>query len=214
MDSAALGDSTPESRNDRRRLRTRNALVAAAREVFATRGLEAATIQEITDAADVAKGSFYNHFDSREDILQAVVAATLDRLGAALDDSMDRTEEDPAVVIARSLYATVHLCVEDPIIGGFVLRSVGVADIAEAALGDRGRRDLREGIERGRFRALDFEMVTTSMAGATAALIRKRLNGSLEVDAEVRFAAFVLEVLGLESDEAAAIAADAARSAQ
>ncbi|MCP3984398.1 MAG: TetR family transcriptional regulator, partial [bacterium] len=46
--------SKPASRADRRRLRTRAALLSAAREVFASQGVGATTIQDITDAADVA----------------------------------------------------------------------------------------------------------------------------------------------------------------
>ena len=52
------------SRLDRRKARTRSALIAAAREMLASRDPAEVTIQEITEAADVGFGSFYNHFDS------------------------------------------------------------------------------------------------------------------------------------------------------
>ena len=191
-------------------MRTRNALIDAARVVVAERGAHGATIQEITDAADVAKGSFYNHFASREDVLRAVAAKTLDELGSALDESLDRSTADPASVIARSLYVTLRSCVEDPVLGGFVLRTVNVVDIAEAALGHRGRRDLIAGMKSGRFHSVDVEVLVSVIAGAAASVIRKRLRDELSAEAEVEFVAFVLVALGLPREEARSIAVTSA----
>lgn len=203
--------SAAPSRHDRRRERTRRALIDAARVVFAERGTEAATIQEIADTADVAKGSFYNHFDSRADVLRAVVEATLDGLGAELDCSLAGTDEDPARVLAHSLYATVRACVDDPVVGGFVLRTSTVVDVAEAALGERGRRDILAGIRSGRFRAAHLELTVTALAGAAEAVIRKRLRGELPERSEVELVALALGLLGVPEDEARAMADDAAR---
>ena len=60
-------------RNDRRRARTRRALLDAARRVIGRQGVENVTIQEITDEADVGFGSFYNHFATKEDLLQELL---------------------------------------------------------------------------------------------------------------------------------------------
>src|SRR5713226_1175453 len=51
-----------QSRVARRRARVRADLLAAARQVFARRGYQDATITEITQLADVAMGMFYLHF--------------------------------------------------------------------------------------------------------------------------------------------------------
>ena len=45
----------------------------AARVVMADKGVEATTIQEITDAADVGFGTFYNHFESKEVLIDELV---------------------------------------------------------------------------------------------------------------------------------------------
>ena len=60
------------NRIDRRRERTRNALIGAARK-FLSEGRSAVSIQEITDAADVGFGSFYNHFQSKEQLFDEAV---------------------------------------------------------------------------------------------------------------------------------------------
>lgn len=196
------------SRSDRRRRRTRAALVEAARRVFAAGGVEAATIQQITDAADVAKGSFYNHFDSKADVLRAVVTATLEELGAALDRSADASQRDPARVLAASLRHTLRVCVEDRVLGWFVLRSAGLAEAAQTALGARGRRDLERGRAAGRFRFDDLELTATAIAGAAEAALRGRLRGELSEAAELRFVEMVLRLLDVPADEARSISAE------
>lgn len=197
------------SRNDRRRVRTRSSLIGAARTVFAARGVESATIQEIADTADVAKGSFYNHFDSREDLLSAVAAATLEELGEILDRKVQGHEPDPARVVARSLLCTLRTCSEDPALGGFILQSAQLVEITEAALGARARRDLGDARERGRFRYDDLETVIAAVSGASLELLRRRLRGELDEAAETRLVALMLRMLGVEPDEADEIAAEA-----
>ena len=63
----------PETRMDRRRMRTRSALMGAGQRLFAEKNIDGVTIDEIVDAADVAKGSFYNHFDGKESLADAIV---------------------------------------------------------------------------------------------------------------------------------------------
>lgn len=52
----------------------RASLLAAAREVFAERGYHGASVSNILDAAGVARGTFYNHFESKRDVFAAVLA--------------------------------------------------------------------------------------------------------------------------------------------
>src|SRR5258708_40268211 len=94
--------ATPAAaRGARRRAETRTKLVQAARAVMARKGTDATAIQEITDAADVGFGSFYNHFPSKEAIIDAVIEDSLETFGDALDHIAD-TVSDPAEVFAAS----------------------------------------------------------------------------------------------------------------
>ncbi len=63
---------------------TRDKLVAGAREVFAERGFAATRMGDLADAAGVAHGTVYTYFDTKEDVLLAV----LDAVRADLHEAM------------------------------------------------------------------------------------------------------------------------------
>ncbi len=64
-------------------------MIAAADRVFRRKGVNATTVSDITEEADVAYGSFYNHFQSIDDIVSTLAADAIqraaDRTGALLD---------------------------------------------------------------------------------------------------------------------------------
>jgi len=62
----------------------RSQLVAAAAEVFAEKGVSGTTVADIVRAAGVAQGTFYLHFESKDDVIVAVVADVADRLLAGM----------------------------------------------------------------------------------------------------------------------------------
>jgi hypothetical protein len=68
---ARVSTKPPPDRQARRRERTRARLVEAAKTLFARQGVDNTRINEITDEADVGFGSFYNHFESKEAIVDA-----------------------------------------------------------------------------------------------------------------------------------------------
>jgi AcrR family transcriptional regulator len=72
--SISLGD-VELSRRERKKQHTRQALRTHALRLFTERGFEATTIQDITEAADVAPRTFFLHFASKEDLLLGDLAA-------------------------------------------------------------------------------------------------------------------------------------------
>ena len=64
----AVQPLTPE----RRRELTKTALVEAAADVFAKRGFEGASLEEIAEAAGFSRGAIYSNFGSKEDLMLAV----------------------------------------------------------------------------------------------------------------------------------------------
>jgi AcrR family transcriptional regulator len=76
---------TPE----RRRQLTRDALVAAAAEVFTAKGFHAASLDEIADAAGFTRGAIYSNFGSKEELLFAVYDRLDDLTLAGMADAID-----------------------------------------------------------------------------------------------------------------------------
>lgn len=74
------------TRQQRRRKVTRQQLLAAAREVFAERGLDLTRIDEITERADVGKGTFYYHFKSKGKLVSELIGDTLSQLVASIEE--------------------------------------------------------------------------------------------------------------------------------
>jgi AcrR family transcriptional regulator len=61
----------PESRRDRKKAMTRRQIVDAGVRLFSEHGIEAVTVDQIAAAADIGKGTIYNYFQTKEDIVVA-----------------------------------------------------------------------------------------------------------------------------------------------
>lgn len=83
---------------ERRRQLTRNVLIAAATEVFARRGYEGASLDEIAEAAGFTRGAIYKNFGGKEQLFFCVIdylnEQTIDAFRAIAPDSADTKEWD------------------------------------------------------------------------------------------------------------------------
>src|ERR1700685_1655965 len=59
----------PSDRRERRRVETRERIYRAALQIFAERGYLETTVEDITEAADVGKGTYFNYFPTKEHVL-------------------------------------------------------------------------------------------------------------------------------------------------
>ena len=85
------------SRRERKKIETSERLLSAAWALFHSKGFEAATVEEITNAADVAKGTFFNYFASKEEMLGPLAAWRMSQLR----DLVDPAKGAPASPLAR-----------------------------------------------------------------------------------------------------------------
>ena len=60
---------SPPSRHERRRLRTRELLIQTTLQLVLEKGYEAISIQDITEQADLGRGTFYIHFKDKEEVV-------------------------------------------------------------------------------------------------------------------------------------------------
>jgi AcrR family transcriptional regulator len=189
----------------RRRERTRTKLIEAAMALFARQGVDNTRINEITEEADVGFGSFYNHFESKEAIVEAVLAETLSSQGAAIE-SLTAGLDDPAEVIAAAHRHLVQLARSDPDWAWLLVRLNVSHEIVLRALGPFARRDLRRGVKAGRLRVPNEDVALFASGGALLAVMRAVLDGQAPKHADVHHAEGVLRLLGLAADDAAEVA--------
>jgi len=200
--------ATPEerpTRGARRRAQTRARLLDAARALFARQGVDATAIAEITEHADVGFGSFYNHFASKEEIVEVVLSEALDAQGEIVD-ALTEQLEDPAEVVAVAHRHFVAQSREDPHLGWLLVRLDASHRVMTRALGSRARRDLERGIASGRFDVADAGVAFFDTAGALMLVMRGVLDGNLGPEADIHHAEGVLRVLGLTPEDAAEVA--------
>ncbi len=195
------------TRLDRRKARTRQALVKAARQILAERGTTDVSIQDITDTADVGFGSFYNHFDSKTELFEVAVAEVLEEYGDTLDRACaDLT--DSAEIYAVGVRMTARLALTQPAVAQ-VLIQVGLSYASEEqGLARRARRDIQGAIEEGRFTVEDARLGLISTAGCVLAFLQTALDHPDELnesDADT-LAELLLRMLGMTARSAHAVA--------
>jgi len=95
----------PAGRRERRAAETREKLFRAALRLFAERGFLNTSVEDITDAADVGKGTFFNYFPSKGHVLEAMAEIQIGNVTAALEDARAGTDSMHAVItrLARAL---------------------------------------------------------------------------------------------------------------
>ena len=194
-----------ENRQTRRRQATRSKLVDAAKALFARQGVDNTRIQEITDEADVGFGSFYNHFESKEAIVEAVLADTVAAQGAAINE-LSADLDDPAEIISVAHRHFVRLARTDPEWAWLLVRLDVTHNIVVRALAPFARRDLRRGVKTGRLDVPNETVALYGSGGAMLSVMRAVLDGHAPKNADVHHAESILRMLGLSPDDAAEVA--------
>jgi len=192
----------PPNRLARRKQRTRAALITAAQSFIAAGKLNVPVL-ELTQAADVGMGSFYNHFDSKEELFDAALTEVLDMHGALLDE-LTESLEDPAETFARSYRLTGRLFRRRPQ-ESRVLLSSGLALLSsDRGVVPRARRDISAGVDAGRFHVADMSLAVAIVGGALLGLGQLLHDEPERDDAETadKVTEHVLVLLGMPADEA------------
>ena len=99
------------SRRERKKIAVRSQILSTAIELFSRRGLGAVTIDDIATAADVGKGTIYNYFATKEDIVVAFMADLEARIAPKI--ARFRPGERP---VHRTLadYILLHFRLKEP----------------------------------------------------------------------------------------------------
>jgi AcrR family transcriptional regulator len=187
-----------------RRERTRQALTEAASALIAEKGVAGLRIQEITTRANVALGSFYNHFATKEALVEAVVASTIEVRATAIVEEMSPLD-DPAEIVAFACQRVVRLAFDEPELAWLFVNLDRADQLFETIVHRSALAALEAGSTSGRFDISDPGAALIMIVGGALAIMRAVLDGRCHAGVDDLFAESVLRSLGL--DRAAAVTA-------
>lgn len=201
----ADGGPVPIGRREARKAATRSALIAAARKLIAEDGVAELRIGGVSEAAGVGFGTFYTYFDSKEALVESVLADTLSAAAAGI--AGDVVGEDDAAIAAAVAYRRfVRFATDSPEMAGILVHTLDGEELFERAMLPHSREVLERGIAAGRFAIDDVELALVSVSAAAHAAIRGVLTGRLDPGCEVAGAEMMLRGFGVPADDAHAIA--------
>jgi AcrR family transcriptional regulator len=131
----------PMGRRERRSIETREKIFRAALQLFAERGFNATTIEAITEAVDVGKGTFFNYFTNKESLLMEYREMQIGRVKELVSNSIKSKESLTAII--NKLAATMTEEVQKSPV---MFQSLMTAIFSNDAI----RQRMAEGLSRGR----------------------------------------------------------------
>lgn len=180
----------------------------AALQLFAEQGVTRVNASELAAMAGMARGTVYNNLSDLDDLFPQVAA----QLSAEMTERIERSVgliQDPAQKLAMGIRYFTKRAHEDPHWGRFICRfALSSASLQEIWTG-QAVKDLREGLDSGRYVFRDEQLgsavmlVTGAILGSILLVLEGRKTWR---DAGSDAAEFVLIALGIQRDEARAIA--------
>jgi len=183
------------SRRERKKRETRRSLMEAGLRLFSERGFNATTVKDITDAADVAKGTFFNYFDTKEAILPAIAAHRLKQLEVTLMPERGApTSPTARIKLALRLVAEDPLCEKQlahqlfaammdrrEIGPGHALRDLLFQQVRQAQAVGEIRQDLDPLYMAGVIRSLFFQRLAMWHHGHRPAPLHDLIDGAVDL---------------------------------
>jgi len=166
------------NRRARRGAATRESLFRAALDLFALKGFAETTVEDITEAADVGKGTFFNYFPSKDHLLLAFSDMQIAKLQVAVDRVVQSREPMRSYLRSFGVYMT-----QEPARNPALVRALLQANLSSSAVREvmrvnhtRSHALLTKLIETGQERK---EIRTDLPAADIAQVFRQTVFGTL-----------------------------------
>lgn len=173
--------------------KTRQKLIEVARELFAHKGLESTTMNDIAAASGRGRRTLYTYFRSKEEIYYAVIKEELERLSEKMDEVLSMNVE-PEEKVFTLIYSHLNI-IKDTVTRNGTLRAEFFRNIwkvekVRKTFDEEERRFLsqvlQEGVDKGRFRidnvGLMADIIHYSLKGLEVPYIYDRLGEGLTED--------------------------------
>ncbi len=181
--------------NSDRRQATKRALLDAAHDLVFEKGHDRISVQEITTKARVATGTYYNYFESKQDIFVAVANDIRSQLAADLDIAREKVK-DPAMLVAMTLRYYFQQTADNQEWREFT-NYTGIANKSLQQPAEQAVADIERGVKAGRFRVDDVHFTQTLISGMSCHVnvaIEQGQAGRNAIDYAIRS---ILQMLGL-----------------
>lgn len=165
------------------------------------RGVDGVTIEDITEAADIARRSFYHHFEGKHEILIPIARGRSESLNRRLDRLVG-TIDDPAEGMATAIRHGLREIPSDPLCRWFALHSGLPVERLHEGFGESALRDVMRATEAGRFHVDNPMVVQQLLPASFIAIITARVEGRFSDDDLDDAVEHVLRMFGVERDEA------------
>ncbi len=197
--------TAPVGRVARRRVKTREALLNAAYTLMSKGGVEGTSVQDITELADVGYGTFFNHFESKDDIVLAVLDCLINNIGQRNDIATSAIKRDhPAEVVCTSVRLVIRELITSPIWGWLMLRPDLLVGRMRSGFYDFGIRDFNIAIDMERF-VLDpaeVEIGWSFLMWALAGCAKDISDGYSPRETEAFYVELIMRAMGLSPGDA------------
>jgi AcrR family transcriptional regulator len=194
-----------------RRVQTRARLLRAAYQIMSAKGVDAATIQEITGCAEIGFGTFYNYFKSKDEVAAGLLDCIINDMARRNDIATQSFKDsEPGRVMPVSVRLTMREAARDPVWRWWTLRPDLLSDRMRRAFAPYGTRDLRIAVRAGCY-ALDDSAVDKTWAIMVWMMVGGLCDihhGRYRVDHEKYVVEMITRVAGASSQNACKWVAD------
>lgn len=172
--------------------RTRERLIDVARQLFARKGIENTTMNDIATASDRGRRTIYTYFSTKSEIYQAVIEDEAARIVKSLDERVDRAD-DPTGRLRELMEFRVTMAGRDALGAELWFRSIfsrdqkkagRVRSLVSTRIYELVNQIIKEGVETGVFNPVQAQrlpsIISVLIRGSDWALLRERDSASYE----------------------------------
>lgn len=187
----------------RRRARTRNHIIGCALVVFAEKGPDAPVIDDFIRAAGIARGTFYNHFTSTQELLEAATRLLEDQVMRSTLSAIGEVA-DPVHRLALGIRLWLHWARSDATGCAFVVRNRFRGALVEQQVA----ADLRGGLEAGTFSFSGVEAARDLLVGTILEAMHRLMTSRVPRTFTDDVARLILQGLGVDKRRIARLMAE------
>lgn len=168
-------DEQPIGKRDQTKILNRQQILEAAKNLFSDKGFEATNVRDIIHESNLSPGTFYNYFQSKEEIFEVLTDEIINEVRAQIQDSYKNVKMDRAE-INKSLQKFFQVFLGNPRLMKFLSRNQSYL----RELRSKGRFDdmlkdlekaLEDGVKNGMLPQLPVKIVAIAVFGAVFEII-------------------------------------------